>query len=397
MIEPLFDEADRMIRDVTRRFVNEELIPLEQQILRADAEGDWHEDADGRRSALSSEQQQQINEKAREIGLYNLDLPKEEGGPGVTEMQKALIWEQMARTIVPLNLSGEAPNIHMLDELATDFQRDKYLAPLQRGDKTSCFMLTEPNAGGDARGIEMPAVRDGDNWVLSGTKLYITNADRADFAIVMTVTNPELKPRGGFTSFLVDLKDNPGITITRPIRTVTGGRIFEVQFDDCVVPHDNLLGEEGEAFRPMQRRLGVRRVQICCTAVGQASRALDMGLAWSKQRVTFGQPLADRQAIQWMFAEAATNIHAARLMIRDTVEKSMAGREIRHEIAIVKPFATEMAQKVIDDMMQIHGGAGMTSDLILERLWRAARPARIFEGPTEVHRYTNARLLLETA
>lgn len=397
MIEPVLDEADRMIRDVTRRFVNEELIPLEQQILRADAEDDWFEDGEGRRSALSPEQRAEIDAKAREIGLFNLDLSKEDGGAGVSEMQKALIWEEMARTIVPLNLSGDAPNIRMLEELATPYQTEHFLMPLKRGEKTSCFMLTEPNAGGDARGIEMPAVRDGDSWVLNGTKLYITNADRADFAIVMAVTNPEQKPRGGFSSFLVDLKDNTGITITRPIRTVTGGRIFEVQFDDCVVPHDNLLGEEGQAFRPMQRRLGVRRLQICCTATGHASRALEMGLAWSKQRVTFGRPLAERQAIQWMFAEAHTNIHAARLMIQDAVRKSMAGQEIRHEISIVKPFATEMAQKVIDDMMQIHGGAGMTSDLILERLWRASRPARIFEGPTEVHRYTNARLLLESA
>src|SRR5690606_39020380 len=155
----------------------------------------------------------------------------------------------------PLNLGGEAPNTRMLEELATPFQVENYLLPLKRGEKSSCFMLTEPNAGGDARGIEMRATRDGDNYVLNGTKLYITNADRADFAIVMTVTNPELKPRAGFTAFLVDLKNNPGYKVTRPIKTITGGRIFEVQFTDCVVPAENLLGEEGQAFKPMQRRL----------------------------------------------------------------------------------------------------------------------------------------------
>src|SRR5690606_31487799 len=161
--------------------------------------------------------------------------------------------------------------------------------------------------------------------------------------------DPDQKPRGGFTAFLVDLKDNPGVEVTRPIKTVTGGRIFEVQFTDAVVPHENLLGEQGQAFRPMQRRLGARRLQICCTAIGHATRALEMGLAWSKQRVTFGKPLSERQALQWMFAEAATNIYASRTMLYDAVRKLEAREEIRHEISIVKPFSTEMAQKVIDD------------------------------------------------
>lgn len=396
MIDIVLDEADRMIRDVTRRFVDEELIPLEQEILRADAEGREQVDEDGNRTALAPEVRDRLQAKAKEIGLWQLDLPKEEGGAGVTELQKALIYEELGRTITPLVMTFDAPNIRMLEELATPYQVENYLLPLKRGEKMSCFMLTEPEAGGDARGIKMPAVRDGDNWVLNGTKLYITNANRADFAIVMTVTDPEQKPRAGFTAFLVDLKNNPGVEVTRPIKTVTGGRIYEVQFTDCVVPDQNMLGERGQAFRPMQRRLGVRRLQICCSAVGAASRALQMGLSWSKQRITFGTPLADRQAIQWMFADAHANIYASRTMLHDAVRKSMAGQDIRHEISIIKPFTTEMSQKVIDDMMQIHGGAGMTSDLVLERMWRSSRPARIFEGPSEVHRQTNARLLLES-
>ena len=402
MIETLLDEEDRMIRDVTRSFVNQECIPLEQQILRADVDAEWYEldeeeSGDGsRRSALSKEQRDRIRDKVLEIGLYKLDLPKEEGGAGVTEMQHALISEELARTIVPVNTgSGEAPNASMLEELATEDQRERYLMPLKRGEQTSCFMLTEPNAGGDARGIEMRAVRDGDNYVLNGTKIFISNAASADFAIVMTVTTPEMKRRAGFTAFLVDIQETEGVKVVRPINTVVGGVLYEVAFENAVVPAANLLGEEDQAFRPMQRRLGVRRLQICSRSVGTAQRAMEMAASWAKQRVTFGQPLSNRQAIQWMLAEAQTNIYATRTMVYDTVRKSMAGQDIRHEVAVIKPFATEMAQKVIDDAMQIHGAAGMTSDLILERLWRGARLSRIYEGPTEVHRLTNARLLLE--
>ncbi|MEE8421811.1 MAG: acyl-CoA dehydrogenase family protein [Dehalococcoidia bacterium] len=395
MIEVLLDEEDRMIRDATRRWVDQELIPLEQQILRADVEESWFDNEDGTRSALSSEQRSRIQSQISEMGYDKLDLSKEDGGAGVTEMQQAVISEELSRTIVPLNLGGEAPNTSMLEELATPYQRERYLEPLKRGDKRSCFMLTEPNAGGDARGIEMRAVRDGDNYVLNGTKIFITGADRSDFAIVMTVTDPEAKPRGGFSAFLVDLKETEGVEIVRPIKTIVGGRLFEVAFQDAVIPATNLLGEEGNAFRPMQRRLGVRRLQIASRSIGAAQRAFEMAGAWAKQRVTFGQPLANRQAIQWMLAEAHTNIYATRTMVYDAVRKSMAGQDIRHEISVIKPFATEMSQKVIDDSMQIHGAAGMTSDLILERMWRGARLSRIYEGPTEVHRLTNARLLLE--
>ncbi|HJM76686.1 MAG TPA: acyl-CoA dehydrogenase family protein [Dehalococcoidia bacterium] len=395
MIEVMLVEEDLMIRDATRRWVDQELIPLEQQILRADAEDNWFEDDEGNRSALSPEQRQAINDQVSEMGYDKLDLAVEDGGAGVTGMQHALISEELSRTIVPIDLGGEAPNTSMLDELATPEQRENYLEPLKRGEKRSCFMLTEPNAGGDARGIEMRAVRDGDNYVLNGTKIFITGADRSDFAIVMTVTDPELKPRSGFSSFLVDLKDTPGVEIVRPIKTVVGGRLFEVAFQNAVVPAGNLLGEEHNAFKPMQRRLGVRRLQIVSRSIGWAQRAMELAAAWSKQRVTFGQPLSSRQAIQWMLAEAHSNIYASRVMAYDAIRKSEAGQDIRHEVSVIKPFATEMAQKVIDDSMQIHGAAGMTSDLILERMWRGARLSRIYEGPTEVHRLTNARLLLE--
>jgi acyl-CoA dehydrogenase len=395
VIEVLLDEEDRMIRDATRRWVDAELIPLEQQILRAEVEDNWYEGEEGGRSALSPEQRATIQSQVEEMGYDKLDLAVEDGGAGVTEMQHTLISEELSRTIVPLNLGGEAPNTRMLEELATPDQQERYLEPLKRGEKRSCFMLTEPNAGGDARGIEMRAVRDGDNYVLNGTKIFITGADRSDFAIVMTVTNPEDKPRGGFSAFLVDLKETEGVEIVRPINTVVGGRLFEVAFQDAVVPAANLLGDEGDAFKPMQRRLGVRRLQIVSRAIGWAQRAMEMGGAWAKERVTFGQPLSNRQAIQWMLAEAHTNIYASRTMLYDAVRKSMAGEEIRHEISVIKPFVTEMSQKVIDDSMQIHGAAGMTSDLILERMWRGARLSRIYEGPTEVHRLTNARLLLE--
>jgi alkylation response protein AidB-like acyl-CoA dehydrogenase len=395
MIEVMLAEEDLMIRDATRRWVDKELIPLEQQILRADAEDNWFEDDEGNRNALSPEQRQSIDDQVSEMGYDKLDLSVEDGGAGVSGMQHALISEELARTIVPINLGGEAPNTSMLEELATPEQREKYLGPLKRGEKRSCFMLTEPNAGGDARGIEMRAVRDGDNYVLNGTKIFITGADRSDFAIVMTVTDPELKPRSGFSAFLVDLKDTPGVEIVRPIKTVVGGRLFEVAFQDAVVPATNLLGEEHNAFKPMQRRLGVRRLQIVSRSIGWAQRAMELAAAWSKQRVTFGQPLSSRQAIQWMLAEAHSNIYASRVMSYDAIRKSDAGQDIRHEVSVIKPFATEMAQKVIDDSMQIHGAAGMTSDLILEQMWRGARLSRIYEGPTEVHRMTNARLLLE--
>ncbi|HWO93632.1 MAG TPA: acyl-CoA dehydrogenase family protein, partial [Dehalococcoidia bacterium] len=258
---PLTDE-NRMIQQLVRRFVKEELMPLERELLGGPlgARGAFGEDG-----ALAPEKYRELIEKLRAIGLWGIDLPEEYGGNPISEMSKALLYEELAKTIVPLGIPPDAPNFHMLRELTegNEYQENEYFWPYVRGEKTSCFILTEPNAGSDAQQIETSAVRDGDNWVINGTKVFISNADRADFGILMAVTDREKRARGGFTSFLVDLQDRtPGVKLARPIYTIAGGYVWEVVFDNVVLPDRQRLGPVGGGFAPMQRRLGVRRLQI---------------------------------------------------------------------------------------------------------------------------------------
>jgi acyl-CoA dehydrogenase len=239
------------------------------------------------------------------------------------------------------------------------------------------------------------AERDGDDWVINGRKIWITRGAEADFTIVMAVSDREKGARGGMSAFLVD-KGTPGFNIQRRIPMLGGQTSYEIALEDCRVPGWKLLGKEGQGFAPMQVRLGTRRIEMASWSIGMAQRALDMIVEFAPPRTTFGAPLSERQAIQWWVADAATRIHAARLMTYDCAWKLDQGRDVRTEISMIKAYATEMAYEVVDNAMQTFGAMGMTRELPLHLMQSKLRTMRIYDGPTEVHKWVIARNLLGT-
>ena len=309
-------------------------------------------------------------------------------------LAKCVVLEELNRTIVPFVFPPETPNLHMLMACCTPDQKVRYLQPYARGEVHSSLCLTEPGAGSDAGAIEMRAVRRGDRWVLNGTKMFITRADEAAFFIVIALTDRDKRARGGITAFLVD-KDSRGLKLARPIPMIGAHRPWEVLFENVEVGDDQVLGEVGQAYVPLQNRLGVRRLEIGTRCVGQARRALDMLIEQARVRRTFGQLLGDRQAVQWWIADSAVDIHATRLMAYQAAWRADQGEtDLRLESSMIKIFATEMVGRVVDRAMQAYGGYGMSKDLPLEFLYRAVRMHRIYEGPTEVHRWQVAKHLL---
>jgi acyl-CoA dehydrogenase len=239
------------------------------------------------------------------------------------------------------------------------------------------------------------AERDGDDWVINGRKIWITRAAEADFTILMAVTDKEKGSRGGMSAFLVD-RETPGFQVLRAIPMIGAEVTYEVALEDCRVPGWKLLGTEGQGFAPMQVRLGTRRCEMAAWSIGLAQRALDMIIEYAPQRKTFGVPLSERQAIQFWVTDAATRIHAARLMTYDCAWKMDQGRDVRTEISMIKAYATEMAWEVIDRAMQTFGAMGMTRELPLHLMAAKVRTMRIYDGPTEVHKWVVARNLLGT-
>jgi len=283
----------------------------------------------------------------------------------------------------------------MLRATVNERQRVAYLEPYVRGETVSAIGISEPGAGGDPAGMTTRAERDGEDWVINGRKIWISRAADADFTILMAITDKEKRSRGGISAFLVD-KGTPGFNVLRRIPMIGGAYTYEIALEDCRVEGWKLLGTEGNGFAPMQLRLGTRRIQMAAWSVGMAQRALDMIVEYAPQRVTFGVPLSERQAIQWWVAEAATKIHATRLMVYDCAWKLDQQRDVRLEISMIKWFATEMAYEVVDRAMQTFGAMGMTKELPLQQMSAKLRTMRIYDGPTEVHKWVVARNLLGT-
>jgi acyl-CoA dehydrogenase len=378
-------EEHRMLAGLVTRFVDDELMPLEGVVLKREA--------DGGSLGLSRAEQGRLDQVSRALGLWGLDAPEDVGGANLPNIAMVAVNEALGRTITPYTLPPDSPNLRMLQATVTDRQRDAYLAPYVRGETISAIGISEPGAGADPSGMTTRAVRDGDDWVINGRKIWISRAAEADFTILMAVTDKDKGARGGISAFLVD-KGAPGFHVVRPIPMVGGAVTYEVLLEDCRVPGWKLLGAEGQGFAPMQLRLGTRRLEMAAWSVGMAQRALDMMCDYAPQRVTFGQPLSERQAIQWWVAEAATQIHAARLMTYDCAWKLDQGRDARVEISMIKAFATEMAWQVIDNAMQTFGAMGMTKEMPLQLMAAKIRAMRIYDGPTEVHKWVVARNLL---
>ena len=300
----------------------------------------------------------------------------------------------MHKTIVPFVLPPDSPNLHWLLEAASDEQRKRYLEPYSRGEITSGVAITEPEAGSDVSGIQLSARKDGTDWVLNGTKKWIGKADWADFLIVAAVTDPEKGVRGGMTAFLVD-RDTTGVTVERRLPTITHFRPCLVSFNDVRLANTQMLGTVGDAFKPMQNRLSIRRLEIASRCVGAAERLLTMMMEYTKSRSTFGEPLASRQTIQNWIADGAMKLHQCRLVNYDAAAKFDSGStDIRFEASIAKVTGTEMLSEVVDHCLQAHGANGVGKDLPIEYYYRLVRAWRIVEGPSEIHRITLARRLL---
>jgi len=379
----LTEEQD-LIVSMVRRFVHDEIVPLEL---------DLDPDAD----ELPPEHRARLIEKVKAMGLYGLDIPVEYGGPDVDLVTRTLIAIEMSQHRAGLyapcyGVFGGAGLAQLFE--ANDDQKARYLMPMLRGEKRGFFALTEPSGGSDpARAIRTRAVRDGDVWIINGSKIFISGADRAHFGLVFARTDPE-RGRGGVTCFIVDT-DTPGFHVRRIVHTLRAARYAtELSFEDMRVPDANVLGKVNGGFAIANDRLSRQRIPYAASCIGVAIKAHEMAVEYAGQRETFGAPLASRQAIQWMLVDNELDIENARWMTLAAAHRAQRGEDFRKQAAMAKLVATEGAGRVVDRCMQIFGGYGVTKDFPFERWYREMRIRRIGEGPSEVQRHIIARDIL---
>ena len=379
-------EEHRMIIDLVEKFVDNELMPLERAVMEREASGEP--------VSLIKEEEVTLLAKCKELGLWALDAPEPLGGAELPTTVMLAIQERLRRTVTPFIFPPDSPNLHMLMDVATSEQKEKYLRPYAQGEMKSCIAISEPGAGSDPAQMRTRAVREGNEWVINGRKIWVSNVPSADFTILMAVTDPDKGARGGITAFVVD-KGTAGFNVEREIPMLGGARTYELAIEDLHLKDSQVLGEVGQGFAPMQKRLTVRRLEMGAMCVGIASRALQMMCEHTQQRETFGQKLSDRQAIQWWIADAATKIHAARLMVMDAGQKQDRGEDVRTVASMVKVFATEMATEIVDQAMQSFGALGMAREMPFTIMSQRLRLTRVYEGPSEVHRMVIARRTLK--
>lgn len=366
-------DEQKMLTESVRAFVAAEIMP--------------HEDLVERQGAVPEDLFQEIKRKSIKAGFYALNMPEEHGGGGLQSPERAAVEIEFGRASRALQMICNRP-APILKACQGD-QIETYLKPTIRGERWDCFALTEPGAGSDARAITTRATRDGGDWVINGTKQFITQAMRADYIIVFAVSGVDETPRGPrkrITAFLVD-KNTPGISVA-PIKVMSNRGLVStiIGFENVRVPDRNILGGEGQGFRMAKAWIFSGRVMLAANCVGLAERAMGMAAAWANTRVAFGQTIGQFQGTAFKLADMAMNIHAARLMVFDAAQKMAAESLSQREAAQVNLFASEMVGRVTDDAVQMYGGLGITEDLPLQRFWRDARVERIWEGTSEIHR-----------
>ncbi len=329
-------------------------------------------------------------EKAAKLGLLGVPFPQKYGGCGLGEIGYCILMEELNRvcpstaTVIGAHTGIGAMAIY-LD--GTEEQKQKYLVPLAKGEKIAAFALTEPQAGSDAAAIKTRAVRDGDYYVLNGSKCFITNGSHADIITVMAVTDPSLGPRGGVTAFIVE-RDFPGFRVGRLENKmgIRGSETAELFFDDCRVPKENVLGQFGAGFITFMKTLDVGRLSLGAACLGGAQAVLEASVRWAKARKQFGVPIAHKQSIQWMIADMATEIEALRSLIYRTAWLVDTGQPFIKEAAMCKLYGSEVLHRCVDRALQIHGGMGYSRDFWIERAFRDQRITEIFEGTNEIQR-----------
>jgi acyl-CoA dehydrogenase len=380
-----FDIPDELVllARTVRDFVETRLQPIEKQV----------EDSDEIPSEI-------VREMAG-LGFFGLPFPEECGGVGAGDLGYCLALEQFGRTSAAFsNLIGAHTSIGSMSIYlgGTDEQKRRYLPDLTAGRKLAAFSLTEPSSGSDAASIQTTARKDGGRWLLNGTKIWVTNGPIADVVVVYAANDRAKGARGGITAFIVE-KGFKGFRVGKIDEKMglRGSKTGELIFEDCEVPEENVLGGEvGAGFRTALGALDIGRVSLSAGAVGTSQHLLELGIAHAKRRRQFGQPIASNQAIQWMLADSAVEIHAARLMVYDAAAKLDSGMRVSRQAAMVKVYASELANRVADRVLQIHGGMGYMKDSPVERAYRDARILRIYEGTSEVQRMIIAEDLLTT-
>jgi acyl-CoA dehydrogenase len=377
-LSPELDE----LRAAVRRFVGREMEPLARQM-----------DATGEAPA-------EVVTRLRDGGYLGMRLAEADGGGGVGLFAYCLTLEELSRshryfTLVLDYSSGLTPGA--IARHGTPEQRAKYLPGLISGATRTAFALTEPEAGSDSAAIRTRAVRAPGGWRIDGRKHFISGGGSADFIMLMAVTDPEKRARGGITAFLVD-RGTPGFTVTREEETIGSiVRLAELTFENCFVPDAAVLGTVGGGFPIAMASLTDGRLGVSCSCIGAADRLLEMAVAHARDRSTFGKPLAERQAIQWMLADSAIELRAARALAYDTLRQVEAGRDVGTAASMCKVFCSEMVGRVADRVVQIHGGMGLVRSWPVERFYRDIRHYRVGEGASEIQRMLIARGLLRDA
>ena len=373
-------DEERAIRDTARQFITREVMPLEQEALLRERR---------HQPGLEHSELRELQQKAKKFGFWGLSTPEEYGGMDLPAVMQSLLWTELGRTFVQFKFGGEADNILYY---ANEQQKAEFLLPTIEGDRISCFAITEPGAGSDAANIKLSARQDGDDWVLNGEKTFITNGNDADFVIVVAVTDKEKGVRGGgTTAFLVDKSMG---WRSEFIQTMGEGGPAALVFEDVRVPARNILGEIGQGFELGMKWIGKGRYLIPSNALGIAERALGMAVDYANTRETFGKTIGTNQAIQWMLADSETELEAARWLILRAAWTVDQGWDPRHSSSMAKLYGAGMVNRVVDRVMQIHGGMGYTRELPIERWYRQVRLMRIYEGTDEMQRLIISRDLL---
>ena len=374
-------EEQRLLVATIRGFIDDELRPLEAQVEEA--------------GHLADDVAAAIRDKSRALGLYAVNIPTAYGGGGLSVLDWMIAEEQFGRTSDIL-IRRAFGNVYEILLEGTKAQIEEYLLPAVRGERTFSVAFTEPEAGSDAAAISTNAVRRGDGWVLNGAKHYISDGLYSDFFIVTAVTDPDAGARG-ISTFILD-KGVPGFTIGRdqPMMGLRGTSHVEMRFDDVVLDAGRLLGPEGQGLKLALATLGrVRLAQVSARAVGKASMILDSCLSYARDRRQFGSAIGEFQLVQQMLADSAMEINGCRLALWQTASRIDSGDEARGAISMLKVQASEMLGRVVDRAVQIYGGAGYCRDLPMERYYRDARIARIYDGTSEIHRMVMARQMMK--
>jgi len=376
------NDEQQLIVDTVRAFVENELYPHEEEVERT--------------GIVPKELGQEIAQKCKDIGFYAPNLPTEVGGGGLNQLDFTLLERELGRASMALTVYFGRPSGIL--EACTGEQRERYLLPAVSGEKIDALAMSEPDAGSDVRGMKCSAVADGDDWIINGTKHFISHADIADFIIVFVATGEEETSRGPkkkISCFLVD-RGTPGFEIRPGYNSVShrGYNNCILNFDNCRLPKEQMLGEPHQGFALANEWLYATRLTVAAMAVGRARRAMDLVLPFSVERKQFGQAISKFQGVSFKLADMITEIDAADWLTLSAAWRLDKDLPANREIASAKLYATEMLARVTDEALQIFGGMGLMSDLPLERFWRDARVERIWEGTSEIQRHIISRELL---